>query len=834
MKLTFPLRRIFQNMMYTADNEVWAYYRIKPVNVTVTNDKEKEKSKRNIQHLLSELKQYKDVDLFMVPQDMTLAERFKELSEDFSPDTRHIAIHFANETIKRLTKDMGMIYDYDWVVGVPLKSSMTAESVGDGVKKAFEQTRNSLLGLAGYEVDITDNDFEAYLPLEDVTMRKFGIVQGDKLSEDDMYYLNRLNFIRNMPHTLEGQRVNQTLDTITDGIIDPSHRIGMLKLNSMEGESYIATLPIADTPLNMAFMHTGEIVQNLPFPVELRFKLQFQEIKGSVGIEGKANRNALRLKNLVKESRSVGNNESREVASSRIVVEDLKAKIEAEQPIVNWLGMIVIYAKTEKECRNRVNAVVSTFKARKIKLSKAQSQQVYLFYKNLMGEGLKGSDKKWLQTSSVEGFAENLLGISQSVGYKLGWYFGRVDGNISPAKNLPTAIRGSHKIVQINPYSANKYNEGMRSASPHWAITGETGQGKTVASSLLFTFLGLMKGRGLFIDPKSEKRPRYEAFLNDKRNWEKYPAYCEYISTFHYVTFDPDEEENWGVLDPIVFLTGSDAKDTAEAMVVQIMPVDKYLKAHKVLLRSIREVMDRREAGEQVGMLHVVELMRNSTQEEVKDVGDLLYEKVQDSILRLGFSNGENTGVTFDKRLTILGVKGLTLPRQGKESSSFSEAEKRSICLMMPLGKFCELFGSRNDKEETFEVLEEAWVFNTSSEGKAIVNSIKRVGRSQNNVLVYSTQSVNDVDSEDDHGNFGTVLAFNEPKEQDLILRHVGVEDTPRNRKWLDDMHKGQCLMLDPYKRVQKISIHCLFPEIMKTFETVDDTASSKAEQKFR
>lgn len=71
---------------------------------------------------------------------------------------------------------------------------------------------------------------------------------------------------------------------------------------------------------------------------------------------------------------------------------------------------------------------------------------------------------------------------------------------------------------------------------------------------------------------------------------------------------------------------------------------------------------------------------------------------------------------------------------------------------MIPLGKFCEKFGSLDDEQETVEVFEEAWIFNTSSVGKKILNAIKRVGRSQNNMLIYSTQSVSDVAAEDDHG----------------------------------------------------------------------------------
>lgn len=152
---------------------------------------------------------------------------------------------------------------------------------------------------------------------------------------------------------------------------------------------------------------------------------------------------------------------------------------------------------------------------------------------------------------------------------------------------------------------------------------------------------------------------------------------------------------------------------------------------------------------------------------------------------------------------------------------------------MVPLGKFCERFGAMNEEEETFEVFEEAWLFNTSPVGRKVLNAMKRVGRSQNNMLIYSTQSVADVNQEDDHGNFGTIFAFNEPKEEDKILEHVGVTVSEKNKEWLSGMKKGQCLMLDPYGNVQKISVHALFPEMLQLFQTVKETSGSNAEQRF-
>lgn len=833
MKLDVPLRHIYQNMMYTKDNEIWAYYRISSVSVPVTADKKKEDLKTKFRHMLGELEEYGSVDILMIPRDMTLEERFKELSDSFCKDVPEVPKFYSQQTVKRLKHEMGMIYTYDWVIGVPLKFSEEVDSFKEGLKRAYEQFRLNTVSNLGYDLDVQDSDYQAYVEAEQIVSRKLNIFQGKALTETELFYLNRLNYIRNMPHSLEEEATNTTLENVTQGTIDPSKRLGMLELESIEGKSNIATLPISETPVNVSFMHIAEVVETLPFPVELRFKLRFAENKGLLGMEGKANQSALRLKNVVRDSRSVGNAEKNDVKESRAVIQDLQNQVNADNVLVDWLGSIVVYSKDEKQCRKRIGTVISLLKSRKVFVSRAQNQQVYLFYKNMLGEGLRKTDKNWIQTTTLAGFAENLLAINQRVGFKTGWYLGRVDPHLTASRSLQSAIYSSLNTVLVNPFSANKWNEAMKTASLHQVVTGETGQGKSFLVSLLFVWLSMLDVKGLLIDPKSEKIKQVHYFLSNKENREKYPYLYKLLYTFHLVQLNPEKEENWGVLDPLVFLKGAEAKDTAEAMIYQIVNVDDTRIGQTAVSKYIREVVERRAEGEKVGMLHVIGLLQADKEKEVQEIGDLLLERITGSVLRLGFSDGQKEGLTFEKRITIIGVLGLTVPKETDDPRFYSMAEKNSLALMVPLGKFCERFGAMNDDEETFEVFEEAWLFNTSSVGKKILNAMKRVGRSQNNMLIYSTQSVVDVNSEDDHGNFGTIYAFNEPKEEELILEHVGVTVSEKNKEWLSGMKKGQCLMLDPYGNVQKISVHALFPEMAQLFATVKETSGANAEQKF-
>lgn len=156
---------------------------------------------------------------------------------------------------------------------------------------------------------------------------------------------------------------------------------------------------------------------------------------------------------------------------------------------------------------------------------------------------------------------------------------------------------------------------------------------------------------------------------------------------------------------------------------------------------------------------------------------------------------------------------------------------------MIPLSKFCNKFGMENKKQETCVIFDEGWMLTSARSGKKLIKSMRRVGRSYNNALVLVTQSVKDVNTEDDNGNFGVNFAFDEKSERKDILRFMDLEvdekEKNANEKLLANMIKGECLMRDIYGDTNKIGIHCLFEEWAEAFKTVDSTHSAIAEKKF-
>ncbi|MCC0828712.1 ATP-binding protein, partial [Staphylococcus aureus] len=344
------------------------------------------------------------------------------------------------------------------------------------------------------------------------------------------------------------------------------------------------------------------------------------------------------------------------------------------------------------------------------------------------------------------------------------------------------AVASSRDIILFSLLLAAKGIKGAVSDSPHVLITGQTGKGKSFLAKLLWIYTSFFKGQMLYWDPKSEFAEWFDRVTESKEMQEKYPLFINHLKTFKYVTLNYEDSTNYGCLDPIVFLDGIEANEMLKSVFDEIKSFENYHHIETAIYQAISDTVEERENGKKVGSLNVIEKLQNNEDEHVKNAGDLLFEKTQNNILKLVFSDGTNPALNIQEKATILQVKGLDMPKADDDTSSYSTSEKNGITLMLLIGKFLEKFGSRRDVQTTI-FIDEGWAFSASRQGKKVGKRIKRTGRSENNSLVFITQSVKDK-ADDDGGNFGCHFAFDEKDEREDILKSLGLEyskESPEN-----------------------------------------------------
>ena len=831
LNLKAPMKQFYKNMMLTRGGDVYTYYSITPEMIPTNNVQSLREVKDRFVMFFKELDRYGDIHLEMYPHQMNLRERFDELEKDFHRDTQKIGAYYNKETIELLEQELGAITQYQFILGVRLKSmeAIQTDHFSGALKSAFSSVTDQLVNLLGMEREADDSFFERFSALEEDLFQLVQTVGGKRLTEDSLVYVNRYTFLRDIQHSVEEQKKVRGITNITNCLIDPTE-MGYLKLSTPEGETYISHLVVDDFSLDMVHSHLFQRAQSLPFPVEVHVKAQFQN---KDAILRKVSFTKKRLQETDRDMAEAGEDTDDKISKGRHMLSRLQNELRNEDvAFLHWVATIVVTGKTKEECKARATAARRYFKYSDIGCVQPIADQLQLFYKFLHGEPLN-FERNWLQRTTHVAFVENLFAVSKTLGSKIGFYFGRVD-NTSGRKEIKSSLANSRDLVLFHPFIANEGITGADTDSPHISITGQTGKGKSFLVKLILMYLSFLDVKVLMTDPKTEIEKWFRKAIESPDMKKNYPYFAQLVEAFHYITLDPHDSKNWGVLDPICFLEGYEARDTAQAVIEQIYDMSSKDDVKTAVLKTLSEVIEERKVGKKVGLMTVVERLMTSEEVAVSRAGHLLAQMTQNSVLQLIFSSGETQSISLDGKVNILQIEGLDLPKEDENPKDYSDSERKSVCMMVPLSKFCEKFGRRNKEEKTAIIFDEAWMLTGAKGGKKLINSLKRIGRSYNNQLYLVTQSVNDVNEENDaKGNIGAKFAFDEKEERPDILRYVGLAPSESNEKMLGDMQKGQCLFSDFYGRTGKLSIDCLFDEWKEAFKTVEKSLSAKAEEEF-
>ena len=819
---------IHDNLMLKNNGDVFVMYEVPKKIINGVDTKEQENFKALTQSVLGELSSYKDFAINKVPLPFDLAKMYEKLSEDFAPDTEDLAWYILENSYERLTNSVDAIFEDHWYLTLPLKSLHITFSKQEAIKSSFNYLAKRVYEPFSGKVSYDENWYESYQPYLETLESKLKPLKVESLSTEQTEFINTLQYLRgthfNYDYVVSATHNN--IDNLDDTTITWENN-NILTVHSGINTSYMALLAVAYTPDNMSYLHLMPEFQSFNFPIEVITLGSFSEKKGTFSLASKASRARLRQKNVLESDAEAEGITQKKKWRAKFLLDDLLEKSQDDEHLIEYL-QTAIFTDTDYDALcDKMRLVMDALTRMGVDLVKASADQIYLFYKNRLGEVLEKRDKNFIQSTTLEGFCENLFFTGRKVGQDTGFYLGRVDSHQgSWQANREKALNASVCFAYVNPFQANKQDvEGKTTNNGHIAIVGETGGGKSFLAKDLFLYSSLLLAKVLYFDPKAEMRVQFKKVLKDYEARNVYPEIQNYIKEVNFVTLDKQNKDNWGALDPIVFLKGAEARDLAESMVNEIYPLKDKEYFHSALLDSLEKHLALREQGHKVGMLSVFKDLEKHDLKEVQLSASLLTKMVQNSILSLCFSDGQNQAVDTDKRITILEVTGLDLPTDANTKKEDLEANQlKSLVVMYALGQYCYKFGSEDRTQETIIFMDEAWFFNTTAVGRAIIKRVKRVGRSENNFLVLITQSVDDTSNEADNTGFGTIFAFHSSAEDEAekVLKRMKIPVSESTIAWYENTQtQGQCILHDTFGRSERITVDGLFPELNELFKTV-------------
>lgn len=828
--LQYPIMTTHSNIVICHDKSVIAYYRIPNTPITITDDEKKEKHKQVVAQTINKLAKNKNFDISLIPKDYLLEEKMKDFSKALAPNNQELGETLLAYSVDKLTQEMEIPYQFDWVIGVTLRKQDNSGSLSDLAYERFSELSELVANGIGYELQLDDNWYNDYLSDEAAVYQVLSSLRCQRLTDEELFYYQRMQYLRYIPHLKQEVIANRSLFNVTDTLIKVL-KGGFLKLESPYGTSFVTILPVGKFSTIFNGFHLGEFIQRLNFPVELRIKGEFIDRNK---IKGKMGRSNTRFLNIMEEADNTNTVQQDEIITGALSLKDLMKKVGNKEDIIEYGAYLIVSASSLTQLRSRRQVVLNYFDDMGVEISEASHDAPYLFQALLYGQKLQKKTRTWTHMVTTRGFAELMPFTNTTSGNRIGWYIGRVDNWTGRWDNLQKAIQASKNIVLFNPTVGNKENiAGKITKNPHIIITGATGQGKSFLAQIIFLSVALQNVKTLYIDPKRELRHHYQEIISNAEFAKQYPERKRQIESFNFVTLDSSLESNHGVLDPIVVLDKEQAVEVAKNMLEFLLQaVENVTMDQKTAItETINDIVNKRQAGQTVGFKHVLESLKNSEIDQIASVGRYLTSIVHNSILELAFSDGTTKGLNYESQVTVLEVANLKLPKS--DASKISDHERNSVALMFALGAFCTHFGERHENEDTLEFFDEAWILMKSAEGQAVIKNMRRIGRSKNNTLALITQSVHDAENDDDTTGFGTIFAFYEKSEREDILKHVGLEPTEQNLEWIDNMISGQCLYYDVYGNLNMISVHNLFEDIDMLLKPMKATVSSSLENKY-
>jgi hypothetical protein len=264
------------------------------------------------------------------------------------------------------------------------------------------------------------------------------------------------------------------------------------------------------------------------------------------------------------------------------------------------------------------------------------------------------------------------------------------------------------------------------SRPPTCLLAGSLGSGKTILLELLL-WQAFLQGSGpiVDIDPKGDHR------------LDALPGVGEVTETIEL----SGSERHRGLLDPLRVGSEETREDLAYSFLTSILPGPVPPIWQTRLRTAISEAVaaGARNCGE------VVRRLSGSGDADAVEVARAIEIHGRGGLAKLGLGTGElDVPNPAEAEVVSLRIAGLTLPLAGTPRSELLEEERLGLAVLRLLAAYALRLCASDSGRHSVLAMDEAWALLADSQGRALLERISRLGRSQNLTPILATQMLGD------------------------------------------------------------------------------------------
>jgi hypothetical protein len=443
-----------------------------------------------------------------------------------------------------------------------------------------------------------------------------------------------------------------------------------------------------------------------------------------------------------------------------------------------WISLAV-GAPDRAELERRVEALREQYG--QVRLHRPRGLQHQLFFDHLpRTDG--GLTPDYEAQMTVEQFGALVPAGTQHVGSERGIYIGYSPG-------------AGGRPVRYDPTAPSR--EARTSAV---LFAGTLGSGKTVAAQAV-AFAAERRGSLVVdFDPKPDHGLHRIAALDGR------------VDTLE-LSADP---EHRGKLDPLRIGLAELREELAASYLLELLREPPPAWENQVQ-RAVRDAV----RGGERGLLGVVERLRGSEVEAAREAGDALDVVSDFGLARLGFGSGDEPGVEAARPVTTIRTPGLTLPDPAASRETYTRTERVSVATLALVAALCLRLVAGDRSRHKVVLLDEAWFLLASTQGRALLNRLVRLGRAYNATVLLATQRLADLGDLSDL--VGTYFVFGQESDREArrALELVGLDPSDAVLVGrLKEFRRGRCLMRDLDGRVGELQVDPAVPGLLEALDT--------------
>lgn len=599
------------------------------------------------------------------------------------------------------------------------------------------------------------------------------------------------------------------------------------------GTAYAAYLPVNHIPSGLHYS-TNWIhhASTLPFPVDL--SLHF-EIIDPDRAEKELSRPISDAENQEAEDRDAEVRPDDITAIQQQELRQVKTRVRMQrEPIAFWQAVFAVYDTDKDALRSKVTKLIRHYKDIQFTLECPRDDQRELFYQSFPGSEVLVED--WIHRTDTKYLAAAMPWLSSTVGDRAdqyGIYQGYTvtrDNNGHPQRSLPM-FHDLQNVVDA---------EGK---APVEIVSGNPGSGKTVSRGLKPVYEDALRGVTQFVwDPKGDFEPMHlyasRMFLDPaKVKWIDLsdPTASVSLDAFAIAEVDPTrniDERQTAASDVLRALCGDYITDPQRGLIFRdlidqaVSTVLRHEKESGVqpTMKRVLDVMGQWRRGE-FGDTEILATDINDWQSCSRMLHDNLLNIEKDTFGRLLFLDPGASGSMKMARgdLIIFVAKQMRVREDNEEHTRATRIADVISGLMTDFIRSLLILRPADEvKAATFD---EWHVIRRSSRAPALMDWMRRMGRSRRCMVRQMSQSAKDFDK----GSVSTIWCGYCQDDDSAIAscNLLGIEPSASNKGLLMALQPGQFLHRDVHGRVGMVQIDIWDPWLLERFNT---QAASKAE----